>query len=155
MNAEISRLYAYLANMAANSGYRFVFTSGDRDCVRQLELSGPTSFHLTGEAFDAILQPYNAAAQAALGREAVRLGFRWGGNFAARDPVHFDNGNRKAPGTCAVSSGGVQRDTRTATALGGGIGVSMGVPYIGVETGGEPSQAFNEWEGYWGTSSGH
>lgn len=85
-------------------GRRFVLTSGDRDCLRQLELSGPNSYHVVGLAFDGVLQPFDAALQRLLGGVAERLGFRWGGNFKSADVVHFDDGRRGAPGSCAPLS---------------------------------------------------
>lgn len=101
MNAEISRLYQGLSQIAATYlGKRFVLTSGDRSCARQLELSGANSYHLVGEAFDAQLQPYNREQQAQLGQLAERFGFRWGGRFKPYDDVHFDNGNRRRSGSC-------------------------------------------------------
>jgi hypothetical protein len=81
---------------------RLVMTSGDRDCSRQLELSGPSSYHLVGQAFDAKLVPYVREEQAMLGAAAERNGYRWGGRFKGNyDDVHFDNGNRSRPGRCA------------------------------------------------------
>lgn len=101
MNSEVSTLYRSLANIAArNLGKRLVLTSGDRDCRRQLEISGATSYHTVGQAFDAQLAPYNKAQQAWLGHLAETAGFRWGGRFTPYDDVHFDNGNRSTVGRC-------------------------------------------------------
>lgn len=101
MNAEIARLYAGLSQIAARYlGKKLVLTSTDRDCTRQLEISGANSYHLVGEAFDAQLVPYNRNEQAWLGSLAEANGFRWGGRFKPYDDVHFDNGNRRRSGTC-------------------------------------------------------
>jgi hypothetical protein len=113
-------------------GKRFVLTSGDRDCARQLELSGPTSFHLVGLAFDGVLQPYDARSQSLLGGAAEQLGFRWGGNFATPDVVHFDDGRRGTPGTCSTDSGlsllsAVASILAAALGSGGGPGGSPGI----------------------------
>lgn len=102
MDREMSELYSALVAVAARYlKKRFVLTSTNRDCRKQLELSGPTSYHLNGHAFDAQLVPYNRQQQAWLGQLAETQGFRWGGRFRGNyDDVHFDNGNRFAPGRC-------------------------------------------------------
>jgi hypothetical protein len=102
MNAEISKLYRGLSNISAKYlKKRFVLTSGDRSCSRQVEISGATSFHVVGEAFDAVVVPYSKAEQAWLGALAESVGFRWGGRFKGNyDDVHFDNGNRTVAGRC-------------------------------------------------------
>lgn len=97
MTRRVQDLYSYLAGVAAQSGYRFVMTSGDRRlCLGDVN----TSYHLTGLAFDAQVLPYNARAQSALGSLAEQLGFRWGGRFAKRDVVHFDDARHGRPGHC-------------------------------------------------------
>lgn len=103
MNADISKLYTGLSNVAAKYlGKRLVLTSGDRTCAHQREVSSAvSSYHTNGEAFDAQLMPYNKAQQAWLGGLAEQMGFRWGGRFKPYDDVHFDNGNRRSPGRCA------------------------------------------------------
>lgn len=113
-------------------GKRFVLTSGDRDCAKQLELSGPTSFHLVGLAFDGVLQPYDARSQKLLGDAATQLGFRWGGNFSNADVVHFDDGLRGAPGRCSpLSSSNLLSSLAAilaaALSSGGGTGGSAGI----------------------------
>jgi hypothetical protein len=101
MTSEMNRLYSALAYATATVlKKKLILTSTDRTCARQLELSGPTSYHLNGQAFDAQIQPYSRDAQAIVGRSAVQFGYRWGGNFTTYDDVHFDNGNRTSPGSC-------------------------------------------------------
>lgn len=101
MNIEVTQLYTGLSHVCAKYlGKRFILTSGDRNCTQQLRISGESSFHLVGEAFDAQVYPYNRNEQAWLGSLAEQVGFRWGGKFTPYDDVHFDNGNRRTPGHC-------------------------------------------------------
>ena len=86
---------------------RFVVTSTQRSCSQQAQLasdhpgsSADASYHLNGQAFDGLVQPYNEEKQAALGAIAEYFGFRWGGRFRTRDVVHFDDGNYNRPGRC-------------------------------------------------------
>ena len=104
MNPRLTELYNGLSKIAGvYLRTRFILTSTDRTCSEQLELSGPRSYHLNGNAFDAVVSPWNAGTQRELGLLAVRLGFRWGGQFAKSDVVHFDDGRRVSPGSCAPS----------------------------------------------------
>lgn len=121
-------------------GRRFVLTSGDRDCIRQLELSGPNSYHVSGLAFDGVLLPYDARLQKLLGDVAVRLGFRWGGNFKSADVVHFDDGLRGPAGHCAVVSstnllGSVAAILAAFIGAGGSPGGPSGSAYVGPSPG--------------------
>lgn len=104
MTEEMTRLYTALSLISARIlKKRLVLTSTDRDCKRQLELSGPTSYHLVGQAFDAQLSPYSRDEQAMLGHAVQQYGYRWGGAFKEKyDDVHFDNGNRSLPGSCST-----------------------------------------------------
>lgn len=103
MTQEMSKLYSALSIVAARYlKKRLILTSGDRDCSKQLAISGESSYHLNGQAFDAQIYPYNRAEQAWLGQLAESVGYRWGGRFKGNyDDVHFDNGNRVRPGRCA------------------------------------------------------
>lgn len=103
MTADMWALYRYLSQVAGKHlGGRLVLTSTDRTCDRQLQLSGETSYHLNGHAFDAVIMPFgkNSQQQETLGRIAEYYRFRWGGRFRTRDPVHFDDGYFNRPGTC-------------------------------------------------------
>jgi D-alanyl-D-alanine carboxypeptidase len=104
MTNEMSQVYSALSGIAAKYfGKRLIFTSGDRTCAHQKEVSqAVSSYHLIGQAFDAQLYPYDKAQQAQLGRLAEHWGFRWGGRFKPYDDVHFDNGLRVRPGRCAT-----------------------------------------------------
>jgi len=102
MQSEMVNLYNGLATVAAQYlGKRFIQTSGDRTCSRQLKISGSDSYHLNGWAFDAEVYPYNKAEQRWLGELAEAYGYRWGGRFKGNyDDVHFDNGYRVRGGSC-------------------------------------------------------
>lgn len=106
---------------------RFAVTSTDRTCARQLEISGPNSFHVSGLAFDGLVQPYDPESQRILGAVAKQLGFRWGGDFVTADVVHFDDGLRGAPGRCVTSSSSLfGGDLNTILTIIGGIIQSQG-----------------------------
>ena len=95
-------LYAFLSLYAKDQlRTTFVLTSSDRTCREQRELnSTQNSYHVNGNAFDAVVVPWNPTQQTKLGIIARQLGFRWGGDFDEYDPVHFDDGRRSRPGTC-------------------------------------------------------
>jgi uncharacterized protein YcbK (DUF882 family) len=101
MTDEMSRVFRLLSETSAKYlKKRLVMTSSDRTCDKQLRISGATSYHLVGQAFDFQVQPYSEADQQWLGEVAEHFGYRWGGRFKPYDPVHIDNGNRTRPGRC-------------------------------------------------------
>src|SRR4030095_8286190 len=105
LKPQTCELFCYLQKLAASYGRSFVMTSGDRTCSEQRRVSTENpSYHVNGRAFDAVVQPYDPEIQAILGRAAVALGFRWGGNFStgefSNDVVHFDDGLRFPAGWC-------------------------------------------------------
>src|SRR5262245_10346620 len=105
MTARMSSLFNLVQTVSSRFLHRtFVLTSADRSCQRQLELSGSESFHVNGNAFDAVVQPFDMESQRILGQVAKYYGFRWGGDFKtgrfANDYVHFDDGLRSRPGRC-------------------------------------------------------
>jgi len=87
--------YAFLKEAAAILGYGTIFHSGDRTCTEQLGhicagSGAPTSYHLSGAAFDASIYPANPPVQRYLSWWMGVIGFDWGGNFRKPDPNHYD-----------------------------------------------------------------
>ena len=155
-DARLIQLQTWLDSILRQYGIRVVITSGDRTCADQARVN-PTqirSFHLTGQAIDIDLQPdwdagsilsgvytpilvegiellnqYKPELQEWVGSWAEYYGFRWGGRFKQRDPVHVDTGDFNLLGECFPTRGGrvdpgaiVVR----STARGGGVASGAG-----------------------------
>ena len=121
-------LFSDLQTIGAQFDHAVLLTSGERTCADQVRiyqrLGKPLvkcSYHLSGDAIDVLPVstevgvPANTAQVDALltrmGAYAKQQGYRWGGDFADRDPTHFDDGLRVGPSSCC--GGGTGSPIRT------------------------------------------